>query len=187
MRLAALLVLLSVPLLEIGVLVKVGQWLGLWWTLGLVLATAILGSAVIANQGFNAPFRMQEAIRRGETPIATMFDGALIWTAGFLLLTPGFIADFLGLVLLIPPARRLLARWAAKQFFGMADFDVEIRTSRTTQAGGRPRPGETAGQRDGRAAGQEPEDGPVIEGEFRRLEERTMDKDSRRSGNSSGS
>lgn len=187
MRLAALLVLLSVPLLEIGVLVKVGQWLGLWWTLGLVLATAILGSAVIANQGFNAPFRMQEAVQRGETPIATMFDGALVWTAGFLLLTPGFISDCLGLILLLPPARRLLARWAAKQFFGMADFDVEIRTSRTTQTGARPRPSETAGQSDGRAAHNESEDGPVIEGEFRRLDERTVDPDRRRTDKSSGS
>ncbi len=187
MRLAILLVLLSVPLLEIGVLVKVGQWLGLWWTLGLVLATAILGSAVIANQGFNAPFRMQEAIQRGETPIATMFDGALLWTAGFLLITPGFIADGLGLILLIPPARRLLARWAAKQFFGMADFDVEIRTSRTAQGGNRPHPGEPSRPSEGRGGGGEPEDGPVIEGEFRRLDERTVDRDSRRSGNSSGS
>lgn len=190
MRLAALLVLFSIPLLEIGVLVKIGQSLGLWMTLAIVFATAILGAAVIANQGFNAPFRMQDAIRRGETPIATMFDGALIWFAGFLLLTPGFIADGLGLLLLVPPIRRVLSRWIAKQFFGMADVDIEVRTSDGSRSSSRRwskvgRPGDASGSTQdaprGNGQGADPGNrGPVIEGEFERLGERTIDPNRRR-------
>lgn len=191
MRLAVILVLLSVPILEIGVMVKVGQWLGLWLTLGVVLATAILGTSVIANQGFNAPFRMQEAIRRGETPITTMFDGGLRWLAGFLLLTPGFIADAVGLLLLISPLRRRFAGWITRRFTSFADVEVDVRTSRTTTGrqswpGASPSSprGETdANSRDGR---RDDGDGPVIEGEFRRVEEHTVNSGRNRPSNTSG-
>lgn len=174
MKLAALLVLLAIPLLEIGLLAKVGQWLGFWPTLGIVVGTAFIGFSVLVNQGFKAPFRMQEAMLRGETPAATLMDGALMWMAGVLLMTPGLFADAMGIVLLVPIVRRAVSRWIASQFFGAFDIDVQVNSRRSTTGG-------SDGHREGRNSQGRPANdapaanGPVIEGEFERLEERTID------------
>ena len=160
MKLVAIILLFAIPMLEIGVLIKVGQMLGFWSMLAIVIGTATLGSIIISHEGFSAPLKAQEAMQRGEAPVPKMFDSALAVAGGVLLVTPGLIADGFGLLLQIPPVRRMLASWLMKTFFHVEDIVVE-----RGEAPHEPRPRSAA------ASG----DGPVIEGEFERLEERTLD------------
>ena len=119
MRILPLLLLLFTvtPLVELTLLLRVHGAIGLGPTLALVLATG-LGGAVLARwQGVRALRRTQEALAAGRMPGRELFDGALILVAGTLLVTPGVLTDALGLLLLLPPVRGLVARglrhWAA--------------------------------------------------------------------------
>ncbi len=168
MRLVLLLLIVSVPLLEIGVLIKVGQSLGFWSTLAVVVGTFFAGLAVLMNQGLAAPLKMQEALLRGEPPVGPILDGAMVAFAGVLLMTPGLIADTLGLILLIPPARRLLTWFALRQMPMFSEFHVDLG------------PGPNPAPQEQRPHSSPPGAGPVIDGEFERLDERTLDPNRRR-------
>jgi UPF0716 protein FxsA len=106
----ALLVILFivVPIAELYVIIQVGQAIGLWPTLFLLLVDAILGSMLLKHQGRSAWRRFNEALASGKFPGKEVADGALIIVGGTLLLTPGFLTDILGLTLLIPPSRALV-------------------------------------------------------------------------------
>ena len=114
-----------------------------------------------------------------------MFDSALAVTGGVLLVTPGLLADAIGLLLQIPPVRRVLGRWILRRFFAVESVTIDPRTRPgATRAPGPDRtrgadlgpgahePGERAQTPGG---SKRPADGPVIEGEFERLGERTLD------------
>jgi UPF0716 protein FxsA len=94
-----------VPIAELYVIVQVGQLIGLWPTLALLLADALLGSMLLKQQGRSAWRRFNEALAERRFPGKEVADGALIVIGGTLLLTPGFITDVFGLLLLIPPTR----------------------------------------------------------------------------------
>lgn len=177
MPLVLLLVLIAVPLLEIGVLIKVGRVIGVWPTLAIVVGTAILGMGILRREGFAAPFRIQEALARGEAPIGTLADRAMVVGAAILLISPGLIADTIGLFLLIPIVRQGLVLWASKRFLGTADVRVDQWTIRRDDE--MRRPGGTA--ESGPESGPDGE-GPIIEGDFRRLDERPVDPNRRPSG-----
>ena len=164
MSFAWLLLLIAWPLIEIAVLIKAGNFLGFWLTLAIVVVTGLLGTSVLMRQGLAATFKVQDAMLRGETPLAPMMEGALVATAGVLLITPGLCADMVGLLLLIPPLRQLLARIVLRRTLGMTEVPGGTRpdTAAQGQDGPRPRP-------------QGDRNGPVIEGEFERLDERTVD------------
>jgi UPF0716 protein FxsA len=118
----ALLVILFivVPIAELYVIVQVGQLIGLWPTLALLLADAILGSLLLKQQGRSAWRRFNEALAQRRFPGKEVADGVLIVIGGTLLLTPGFLTDIVGLFLLIPPtravARRVLRRFTVGRF-----------------------------------------------------------------------
>lgn len=114
MLLFALFVL--VPIVEIALFIQVGGAIGLWPTLGIVVATALAGTLLMRWQGQAALDRLQTDLRRGADPGATLVQGAAILVAGVLLLTPGFFTDGLGLALLFPPTRALLLRLALQHF-----------------------------------------------------------------------
>ncbi len=97
--------LLVIPVLEIAAFIVIGQQIGVLATLLMILVTAILGSILLRIQGFQIITRINEATARGELPGRELGHGAMILVAGVLLLTPGFITDFLGFVLFIPQAR----------------------------------------------------------------------------------
>jgi len=103
-----LLSLLLLPLVEIGVFIEVGRRIGLWPTLGLTVATAIGGSLLLRQQGLSALLRAQRAVQRGDPPVAELLEGACVLVGGILLLLPGFVTDVAGVLLLVPPSRRLL-------------------------------------------------------------------------------
>lgn len=165
MRLAMFALLTVLPLLEIAVLVVFGQWAGVWLTLAVVIGTAVAGVGILQRQGLAMMLRTQEAVMRGEPPVGAMLDGGMSVMAGFLLIMPGLITDALGLILLIPPARHFLARRLAAGLYGVADVEVGVYEARPKRDPRTP---------DGGASGLD-NGGPVIEGDFERLDERTVD------------
>jgi UPF0716 protein FxsA len=108
MLLPLVLLFIAVPLAELAVIIQVGQAIGVWWTIGLLLVDSILGSWLMRHQGRTAWRRFNETLQAGRVPGREVVDGALVIFGGALLLTPGFITDILGLVLLIPPTRALV-------------------------------------------------------------------------------
>ncbi|MFZ1679617.1 MAG: FxsA family protein [Rhizobiaceae bacterium] len=96
---------LVVPIAEITVFLLVGRQIGVLATVLLVVATAIAGSTLLRIQGLGTLSRIRQAMAEGRTPGKDLVHGAMIVLAGFLLLTPGFITDTLGLILFIPAVR----------------------------------------------------------------------------------
>jgi UPF0716 protein FxsA len=104
-----------VPLLELALLVWIGQWIGVVPTVGIVAATGLLGAWLARSQGLRTLTELQLRAARGEIPAQAMMDGAAILVGGLLLLTPGILSDILGFALLLPPTRRVLQRWAGER------------------------------------------------------------------------
>jgi UPF0716 protein FxsA len=97
-----------VPIAELALLIQVGQAIGVWWTILLLVADSILGSVLMRSQGRAAWRRFSEATAVGRVPAKEVLDGVLVIFGGALLLTPGFISDLLGLLLLLPPTRAVV-------------------------------------------------------------------------------
>jgi UPF0716 protein FxsA len=97
-----------VPIAELYVIVQVGEAIGLWPTLALLLADALLGSFLLKHQGRGAWRRFNEALAQRRFPGKEVVDGLLIAVGGTLLLAPGFITDIFGLILLVPPTRAIV-------------------------------------------------------------------------------
>jgi UPF0716 protein FxsA len=106
------LLLVAVPIIEIALFIQVGGWLGLWPTLGVVILTALIGALLLRSQGLATLGELQRRLSTGEDPSATLAHGAMILVAGVLLLTPGFFTDGIGFLLLTPPARAAVIRFA---------------------------------------------------------------------------
>lgn len=105
----------AVPLIEIGLFIKVGGWLTLWPTLAIVMATGILGSYVLRQQGRQVLAELRRSTQGLDDPLSPLAHGALIVLAGVLLLTPGFFTDAVGLALLIPALRRAVIATVARR------------------------------------------------------------------------
>lgn len=108
-----LLIFVAIPIIEIGLFIQVGGWLGLWPTLGIFVLTAFVGTTLLRLQGTAALARVQSSMTSGENPAGPIAHGALILVAAILLLTPGFFTDGVGLALLLPPVRAALISWGA--------------------------------------------------------------------------
>lgn len=122
---------IAVPLIEIALFIQVGGAIGLWWTLGIVVLTAIVGTQLMRAQGALAMSQLRDSFGRLNDPTEPLAHGAMILFSGALLLTPGFFTDFVGFALLIPAVRSAVFNWAKSrvkvQTFsmgGMADQDV---------------------------------------------------------------
>ena len=115
--LAALFV--GVPMLEIYLIVQLGQAVGPWWTILLLVAAGVLGSWLVKREGARAWRALTEALGAGRVPSRELADGALVLVGGTLLLTPGFVSDVVGLVCVLPMTRplprRLLTRYVARR------------------------------------------------------------------------
>lgn len=104
---------IALPIAEIAVLLQAGSLLGVWPTVGLVILTAAAGGFLAKMEGRAAMQRLTAAMQSGDAPIMPVLDAAAIFTGGLLLLTPGFITDFLGLSLLFGPTRMLWGKMIA--------------------------------------------------------------------------
>ena len=103
-------VLLVLPIIEIALIVEVGQATNWLVVIGLTIGTAVLGAALIRRQGAAALRDMHGARDRGEVPVAATVDGAALLLAAPLMMTPGFVTDAFGFALLIPQVRHAVAR-----------------------------------------------------------------------------
>ena len=110
MRFLLVLIFIVVPIAELALLIQVGQAIGVWWTIALLIADSILGSLLMRSQGRAAWRRFNVALQAGRPPAREVLDGVLVIFGGALLLTPGFISDILGLMLLLPPTRAVVRR-----------------------------------------------------------------------------
>jgi UPF0716 protein FxsA len=102
-RLVALFVI--IPLVELVLLIRLGQWIGLLPTVALVVITGVVGAALARREGLRTLFSMKSDLRSGRFPVGRLLDGMLILFAGGLLLTPGILTDILGFALLVPGSR----------------------------------------------------------------------------------
>ena len=108
-----------VPLVEIYVLIQVGHVIGAWWTILLLVLDSILGTWLIRREGSRTWQALRLALSTGRMPARELADGALILVGGTLMLTPGFVTDALGILLILPVtrplARRLLTQVVARR------------------------------------------------------------------------
>lgn len=101
---------IGVPLIEILLFIEVGGLIGAWPTIGLVVLTAVIGTALLRRQGLATLARAQAEMDAERLPVRELFDGVCLLFGGALLLTPGFLTDALGFALLVPPLRAILGR-----------------------------------------------------------------------------
>jgi UPF0716 protein FxsA len=135
-----------VPVVEIYVIIQVGQAIGPWWTVLLLVLDSILGSWLIKHEGGRAWRALRQALDSGRMPARELADGALILIGGTLMLAPGFVTDGFGILMILPVTRPVFRRLL-----------TGVVASRLVVVG---RPG----SRDARRPGPGP-DGPVIRGE----------------------
>ena len=159
---------IAVPLIELALLIELGRQIGFWWTISIVIITAVVGTAVLQQQGLETIGRINKSMASGVPPIEPVVEGFFLLLAGAFLLTPGILTDIVGFLLLIPPLRRALAKWGFNRVLSSAN--VHVRTS-TTQSS-------TGPDQDGFPGSQEthsrhPGGGPVIDGEYERVDENT--------------
>ena len=110
-----------VPVAELAVIVAVAHQIGLAWTLITLFGFSIAGSVLAKRQGLDVWRRVRGSLAKGEMPSSEVIDGFLILLAGALLLTPGFLADVAGVVLLIPPARIGIRRLSRRELHRFVD------------------------------------------------------------------
>lgn len=99
-----------VPIVELAAILQVGEWLGFWPTLGLLVLDSIVGSVLMRSQGRAAWRRFNATLQSGRPPAREVLDGVLVIFGGALLLTPGFVTDIVGILLLLPPTRAVVRR-----------------------------------------------------------------------------
>ena len=104
------LMLLVVPLAELFVLIQVGQVIGVWWTILLLVADSIFGAWLMRREGSRAWSALSTALSTGKLPSSEIADGALILLGGALMLSPGFVTDVFGIVLILPFTRPFFRR-----------------------------------------------------------------------------
>ena len=152
--------LIGVPLIEIGIFIEVGGFIGLWPTLGLVVATAMLGSWQLRAQGLATLARARAQMDEGRLPARELFDAFCLVIAGALLLTPGFLTDVVGLALFIPAVRAFIRQALARRLRASEHMQVWV-DGEPIKPGG---PGGTADPRSG-----------IIEGEYRDVSDKDPD------------
>ena len=141
---------LLVPLVEIWAILQVGQLIGAWWTVGLLVADSIFGAWLVRREGRRAWQALSAALASGRMPSRELSDGALILIGGTLMLTPGFVTDAVGILLILPLTRPLFRRMLQQ---------VVARRLLSTTTGGLPADAFRTAQRPGHRSG------PVVQGE----------------------
>jgi UPF0716 protein FxsA len=134
--LALLAIFIVVPLAELYVILKVGDAIGPLWTIALLAADSVLGWMLLRAQGRSVWRRFNETMAAGQVPHRELLDGVLVIFGGAFLITPGFITDIVGVLLLLPPTRSVIRRVVARRLgrrivvsgrepYGREPYDVE--------------------------------------------------------------
>jgi len=147
-----LIIFVLIPVVELSVLIRVGEVLGSWNTVALVILTAVVGVSLVRSQGLSTLMSVQKKLAVGEAPGQEIVEGMMLAMAGILLLIPGFVTDLIGLILLTPITRAPLARYFYQR------MQLKVVTGAQFRAGANPfEPPHQRGQ-----------GGDVFEGEFER-------------------
>ena len=144
-----------VPLVEIYVIIQVGQAIGAWWTILLLVLDSLFGTWLIKHEGGRAFQALREALNSGRMPARELADGALILIGGTLMLAPGFVTDAFGILMILPVTRPLFRR----ALTGLVASRLVV-----LGTGNLPGTGPGSGPGTARRPGPGP-DGPVIRGE----------------------
>jgi len=149
-----------IPLVELYVIISVGEEIGAFWTIILVLLTAVVGVNLLRIQGMSTLMRAQRSMAQGAIPAMEMIEGIALAVAGVLLITPGFITDSIGFLLLFPSSRQAIVRFIMARSTMRTGFNAQ---STQWQSGQRPQePGaESTPEKPAKV-------GRTIEGEYRR-------------------
>ena len=111
-----LLLLISIPLIEIYLFIKIGSYIGAFNTVSLILVTAIVGIIYARYEGFNTLRSGMSQLIKNEIPIYEIISGAALAFAALLLILPGFATDLMGLILIFPPTRKLILKNFSKKY-----------------------------------------------------------------------
>ncbi|GAM65155.1 fxsA protein [Vibrio ishigakensis] len=160
-----LLLFILVPIVEIGLFIQVGGFLGLWTTIFLVILTALVGASLVRSQGIATLMSVQSKLQQGEMPAQQILEGVMLAVAGVLLLTPGFMTDTLGMLVLLPKPRAIIARQIMSR--------VKVNSMHSNMHGGFQGGfhggfGQDPHQRDG--------EGDVFEGEYEKKDDNDRDR-----------
>jgi UPF0716 protein FxsA len=123
-----ILLFIIVPIAELYVILKVGDLIGILPTIGLLVADSLLGSWLLKSQGRTVWRRFQATMQEGRIPHREVLDGVLVIFGGAFLITPGFLTDVVGVLLLLPPTRSLFRRWLIRR--GGRMFGISVATGR---------------------------------------------------------
>ena len=104
-----LILFITIPLVEIAILINIGKIIGAGYTIALVIGTAFLGVSLLRIQGISTLAKVQTNIAKGQLPATELIEGLILLISGVLLLTPGFFTDMLGFLMLVPILRQRLA------------------------------------------------------------------------------
>jgi UPF0716 protein FxsA len=149
MALLLLIAILTLPVAEIAIFIMIGEEIGLWPTIALVLVAAAVGFTLLRTQGTATLSQAQRSLSEDRLPVAEAFDGICIMLAGAMLIVPGFLTDAIAIALLVPQVRGALGRaiWRALRRAEEVTIIVNGRTRRGARGG------------------------PVVDGEFRQMPE----------------
>jgi UPF0716 protein FxsA len=99
-----------IPVIELGILIKVGSYFGVFNTILIVILTAVIGAYMVRLEGMSVLIRLQNNMQQGIFPADELISGAMILVAGALLLTPGFFTDILGFLMVFPLSRNFITK-----------------------------------------------------------------------------
>jgi UPF0716 protein FxsA len=136
-----LLLFIVLPIVELYVIIQIGGAIGVLPTLALLIVDSLVGAALARSQSRAAWERFNRALAEGRVPGREVFDGAMIIVGGALLLTPGFITDIFGLLLLLPPTRAAIRLFLTRTVSKRAGVAWRVTSFGSARAAGRRRPG----------------------------------------------
>ncbi len=152
---AKLFILFAVlPIIEIALLIEVGEQIGGWYTIAIVILTAFFGARLVRQEGLSTLTTAQQKMQSGQIPGQEMAEGLLLVIAGVLLVTPGFVTDALGFLLSLPITRPIIAKGLQAKMTVNTSFNGHTQFHQQYQ-----QPFETQQQ-------SRQQDGEIIEGEF---------------------
>jgi UPF0716 protein FxsA len=149
-----LLLFIAIPIAEIALFIQIGDVIGLWPTLATIVVTALVGATLVRQQGLAALDRAQAALAEDRFPVEEVVTGLCLLISGALLLTPGFLTDAIGFMLLIPPLRTAIGGALIRQAAKSKRFTVHT----------------AGGTRSGAGPGRGPDGRPIIDGEFEEVD-----------------
>ena len=158
------LIFILVPLIELMLLIEVGGVIGSAWTFIIIIATALIGTKLVKQQGFQTWANIQQEMATGQLPARSLFDGICILISGVLLITPGFITDTIGFLLVTPAFRAVM--------YTQLGSKIKVRTAGSFQQPGFGQTYEGQTQQDFQQSQQElhkaPQQPTTLDGEYER-------------------